>query len=84
MGMPRGLAKATNFYNKQEAWKDWLRLAKQAHLMNCSDLVRKFQPADNAGWRKIDKATAALREEMKSRGVMQILVPTPVPTKDMS
>ena len=70
MGMPYGLAKATNYYNKQEAWKDWLHLAKQAHMENQTALVRKWQPADNAGWKRIDKSIAGLRAELEAMGIV--------------
>ena len=69
MGMPMGLAKATNYYNKLEAWKDWLHLAKQAHAAGQTLLVRKYQPADNAGWKTIDKRLAALRADLQAAGV---------------
>jgi hypothetical protein len=29
MGIPRGLIKATAYWNKVEAWKDWDKLAAQ-------------------------------------------------------
>lgn len=55
MGMPRGLIKATNFYNKIEAWNDWRLVAQQAVLVGKGELVEKYQPKPDAGWRTIDK-----------------------------
>lgn len=69
MGMPMGLAKATNYYNKQEAWMDWLHIAKQAHMASQSALVAKHKPAVNAGWKTIDKRIAALRADLQAAGV---------------
>ena len=65
----RNFARINNYYNKQEAWKDWLHLAKQAHAANQTALVRKFQPADNAGWKTIDKKIALLREALKAANI---------------
>lgn len=60
--MPRGLAKATNYYNRLEALRDWNRLATEVSNAGMSDLAAKYRPNDGDGWRKIDKKTAALRE----------------------
>ena len=65
----RNLSRITNYYNKQEAWLDWLHIAKQAHMANQTALVRKHQPADNAGYRKIDKAIVALRAELQAANI---------------
>lgn len=62
MSMPKGLAKATNYYNRLEAIRDWNKLETEVSKAGMSDLAAKFRPADDAGWKKIDKATAALRE----------------------
>jgi hypothetical protein len=62
MSMPKGLAKATNYYNRLEAWRDWNKLATKVSNAGKSDLVEKYRPAEDAGWRKVDKAIAALRE----------------------
>lgn len=60
----KNLSRIDNYLNKQDAWKAWLDISKQAHMANRTDLVRKYEPADNAGWRKIDKATSALAKEL--------------------
>lgn len=65
----RNLSRITNYYNKQEAWLDWLHLAKQAHMANQTALVRKFQPADNASWRTIDKRLNLLREALTAANI---------------
>jgi len=62
MSMPKGLGKATNYYNRLEAWRDWNVYAKKVEQAGRGDLVKKFTPPENAGWRKVDKAIAALRE----------------------
>lgn len=62
--MPRGLIKATNYYNKIEAWKDWNRLADQAVAAGKTELALKHRPPDNAGWRTIDKQRHKLEAEL--------------------
>lgn len=54
--MPKGLNIATNYYNRIEAWKDWQRLARQY-----PELAKQFQPAQDAGWKTIDRQIAKLR-----------------------
>ncbi len=61
MGMPKGLAKATAYYNKLAAWADWKKLADQVTGAGCEDLVAEHRPPAGAGWRKVDKASAKLR-----------------------
>ena len=65
----RNFARITNYYNRQEAWLDWLHLAKQAHMASRHDLVAKFQPKDNAGWKTIDKKIALLREALTAANI---------------
>jgi hypothetical protein len=57
MGMPRGLIKSTNYWNRVEAWKDWEKAASAA-----PELAKQFQPPADAGWRTIDKCIEKLRE----------------------
>lgn len=66
MGMPRGLKKATNYYNKIEAWQDWNRVAQQAQDAGKGELVEKYQPKPDAGWRTIDKQRHRLEAELLS------------------
>ncbi len=63
--MMRNFARINNYWNKKAAWEDWEALAKTARQAGRADLVVKFQPAENAGWRKIDKATDALRAALE-------------------
>lgn len=62
--MPRGLIKATAYYNNIEARKDWEKIAAQY-----PDIAARFAPPENAGWRKIDKAIAKVREEFAKQAV---------------
>jgi hypothetical protein len=39
MGMPKGLAKATAYYNKIAAWADWQKLAAEMTAVGFADLV---------------------------------------------
>lgn len=66
MGMPRGLSKATNYYNRLEAWRDWRKLASEVEGAGLIDLVVKYAPPETAGWRKIDKAIADLRDAFQT------------------
>ena len=61
----RNIARINNYCNRLEAWRDWGRIAGQARHAGRDDLVEKYQPAEDAGWRKIDKAIAKLREELQ-------------------
>ena len=64
MTMPRGLIKATNYWNNVEAWRDWKALSAKAVDMGMAEIVRKYEPTPDAGWRRIDKALAKLRAEL--------------------
>lgn len=64
MGMPKGLAKATNYYNRLEAQHDWERISKEMVEAGYVELVAKHTPPRGAGWRKIDKCIAALRADV--------------------
>lgn len=57
----RGLIKATAYYNKIEAWKDWRKLAGQH-----PELATQFQPPADAGWKRIDNATGKLRKAIEA------------------
>lgn len=63
--MPYGLNKATNYYNKLEAWRDWGAIAEQARLLGLGEQVDNLRPADNFGWRKIDACIARLRSVIR-------------------
>lgn len=63
--MSAGLLKASNYYNRQQAWQDWGRIAGQARRNGYDDLVDKYSPSSDAGWRRIDKAIYQLRNAIK-------------------
>lgn len=67
MGIPFGLIKATNYYNRIEAWKDWNGLTERVCEAGYFDLIEKYRPDKDVGWRKIDKATEALRYSVDLR-----------------
>jgi len=67
MGMPRGLAKATNYYNRLEAWRDFRLIYANAVAIGLGDQAIEFYPPDDAGWRTIDKSIAKIRELIKCR-----------------
>jgi len=58
----KNFARINNYYNRIEAVKDWNRLATEVSEAGYAELARKHKPANDAGWKRIDKATAALRE----------------------
>ena len=63
MGMPKGLAKATNYYNRLEALRDWQRVCQDARKIGMSEEeIGQYAPPDGAGWKTIDKHIAKLRE----------------------
>jgi hypothetical protein len=62
MGMPMGLKKATNYYNVLEAWKDFRTIYSKACRAGLGDKAILLFPADNAGWRTIDKSIAEIRK----------------------
>jgi len=62
----RNFARINNYYNRIEAVKDWNKLAADILKTDHWRLVWKYKPADNAGWCKIDKAIAKLREEFQA------------------
>jgi rubrerythrin len=64
--MPRGLTKATNYYQKIEAWRDWNAMAKKIAHEGYGDLVLDNTPPDGAGWRTVDKFIARLRSAYQS------------------
>lgn len=66
---PKGLIKATAYYNNIEARKDWERLAAQY-----PELAKQFEPPPNAGYRKIDKCIAKLREKIDLLAEMDMLI----------
>jgi len=63
--MPRGLIKATSYYNTIEARRDFWKLAYEIVDAGHSEIVVKHTPPVNAGWRKIDKSLSAMRAEWR-------------------
>lgn len=59
--MPAGLNKATNYYNKLEALRDWRCTVAEAESLGLGEEARRVAPADHFGWRRIDKCTSKLR-----------------------
>jgi hypothetical protein len=57
----RNLSRISNYWNNVQARHDWQHIAKQAEAAGRDDLIKKYQPAGDAGWRKIDAAIAAVR-----------------------
>jgi hypothetical protein len=46
------------------AWKDWNKLVIVARGKGREDIVEKFQPPQDSGWKVIDQQTQKLREEI--------------------
>lgn len=76
----RNFARINNYYNRIEAVNDWNKLAAEILKTEHWRLVWKWKPADNAGWRKIDKAIAGLRKEYQA--VEHLMQPTPSTQSD--
>lgn len=62
MGCPMGLKKATNYYNKIEAWVDFRKALNQAASAGLFDKAILLYPSQNASWRMVDKATEKIRQ----------------------
>lgn len=63
----RNFARINNYWNRVQANADWVAL-----IAKCDpDLVDKYAPPENAGWRKIDKCVAALRAAQAARDAKQ-------------
>ena len=60
--MPYGLIKATHYYNKLEAWKDWKAAYEKAKSIGLEEQAIDLAPMTNWSWKKIDKQTAKLKE----------------------
>jgi hypothetical protein len=56
-----GLHKATAYYNKLEAWRDWDAMVQRAGNVSVHELAR-IAPKPTAGWKTIDNAIAKLRK----------------------
>ena len=67
--MVKNLACLTNAANRLEAWKDWDAIAIFAEENDQTALALAHKPPNDAGWRKIDKALAGLREELIVAGL---------------
>ena len=65
--MPRGLLKASAYYNNLEARKDWAKIAKKY-----PEIAVKFAPPAGAGFRKIDKCIAKVRAAIEEEPPQQM------------
>ena len=64
---PRGLIKATAYYNNLQAWADWNKLTDYALTLGLGDLVKQYEPPPGSGWRKVDKSIKALCNKINSQ-----------------
>lgn len=74
--MPRGLIKATAYYNNVAAWQDWFAIATQAEDNGMAEAVAKVKPEIGDGYRKVDKAIDKLRIAMAEAGVTAAPLPS--------
>lgn len=74
--MPRGLIKATAYYNNVAAWQDWFAIATQAEAAGLGDAVVRVKPEIGDGYRKVDKAIGKLRIAMAEAGVTAAPLPS--------
>lgn len=65
----RNFYRINNYFNKEEAWKDWIHISQQARAAGKTMLAKKYRPALSAGWRTIDKKIAKLRAALEADGV---------------
>lgn len=65
MGMPKGLKIATNYYNRIEARRDWDRLATEIMRAGYPEVVWRYTPPADAGYKKIDHCTKEMRKEFE-------------------
>lgn len=71
----RNFARLTNAANNIEARRDWLKQVDRAWKMGKNELIysiaRQCHISDitEVGWRKLDKATAALRQALDALAV---------------
>ena len=67
----RNIARINNYYNRIAAWEDWRKLAAQAAAAGHTDLVAQYQPAEDAGWRVIDKQIGKLRTALAQQPLIE-------------
>lgn len=60
----RGLIKATQAAQTQQARADWRQLAEYAQAHGYSEQAERLQPKQDAGWRTIDRRINALMAAM--------------------
>lgn len=60
--------KIDHVQRNRDARQGFDRLAKQAHELGGSNLVRRWQPSDIDGWAWIEKANAVLRRYIEEEG----------------
>lgn len=69
----RGLHKGTGYWQTQAAKEDWTAMAKFAADNGLENEAEKLSPADNWGWRRIDKRIAKLRELLQEKNLEFVL-----------
>lgn len=67
--MSRNVARINNYYNRMSAWDDWMKIETCAMGAGLVDLVYKYCPELDAGYRKIDEASRNLRRAIGEREV---------------
>jgi hypothetical protein len=67
--MARGLAIATNFFNRMAAIDDFNALGKFAVSVGQREIVERNLPPSKAGWRTIDKCMQQIRAELGALGI---------------
>ena len=65
----RNLRRLTYAANTIQAREDWRKLADFAEARGHVDLVEQFTPPAYAGWKRIDRCIARLREALRGRDV---------------
>jgi hypothetical protein len=79
MGMPAGLKKSTNYFNKLEAWLDWTHVERLAIYFDLRDEAIDLAPSSAWPWKKIDAQTHKLRALIEPLWKAQTDKPLPWP-----
>lgn len=61
----RNFSRINNFYSRRAAWQDWHKVAIIAEADGHGDLVKKYQPPENASYQVVDARTAKLRQAIE-------------------
>lgn len=57
----------TNYFKQRKAWRDWKRVAQQAHDAGKDELVEWYHPPPGSHWRTIDKRRHMLETQLKAQ-----------------